>query len=24
MVDWLQSGKPLPTKEKDIITALGL
>jgi len=24
MVDWLQSGKPLPTNEKDIITALGL
>jgi len=24
MVDWLQSGKPLPTSEKDIITALGV
>lgn len=24
MVDWLQSGKPLPTDEKQIITALGL
>jgi len=24
MVDWLQSGKPLPTNEKDIIRALGL
>lgn len=24
MVDWLKSGKPLPTDEKQIITALGL
>jgi len=24
MVDWLQSGKPLPTSETDIIKALGV